>query len=199
MNNKIWVDDVLKKYNRKNKILFNRDSECLQELIKLIQLQKHRTLVMWALDCASIPQQHLEENYPDDLRPREAIELSYDWAFGKVKMNLAKGAILAVHGMAKELNDKVDIALCHAVGQACSTVHIETHAIGLAFYELSAIVFESINDDWISKVEKKIDYYLDRLYYWQNNIDNKPQEWAKFLQDDNKPNREKLLIEKSKW
>ena len=190
---KTWNNIVLEKYKKNNKILFNRDSECLFELLELIKLQNHRTLIMWALDCAKIPQEKLANTYPDDLRPFNAIELSYEWAFGIIKMRSAKKAILEVHAMAKELEDKSDIALCHAIGQACSTVHVETHAIGLAFYELSAIVFENIDGNWIEKVEEKINYYLDKLAYWQNNIDNEPRKWADFLQDDSVPNKEKLL------
>lgn len=39
--------DVEAKLKRKNQILFSRDSECLQPLIRLIEMQTHRTLVMW--------------------------------------------------------------------------------------------------------------------------------------------------------
>ena len=44
--------DVEIKLKKRNKLLFSRESQCLQELIKLIQLQNHRTVVMWALDWA---------------------------------------------------------------------------------------------------------------------------------------------------
>ena len=52
--------DVEIKLKKKNKILFSRDSQSLQELIKLIEEQKHRTLVMWALDCAKVTLQEFE-------------------------------------------------------------------------------------------------------------------------------------------
>lgn len=55
-------------------------------------------------------------------------------------MPAARRAILAAHAAAKETADPVSIALCHAIGQACGTVHVETHAIGLAMYELTALV-----------------------------------------------------------
>ena len=44
-------------------------------------------------------------------------------------MPVAKKAILECHAMAKELTDIADIALCHAIGQACSVVH--TPKLGL--------------------------------------------------------------------
>ena len=58
-------------------------------------------------------------------------------------MALPRRAILDLHAMAKTLSDPADAARCHAVAQACSAVHTEAHAIGLAVYELTAIARES--------------------------------------------------------
>lgn len=68
------------KYKKGNKLLFSRDSECLQELIHLIELQKHRTLIIWAFDCVQIPLEAFEKKYPNEYRPRKALELCKDWA-----------------------------------------------------------------------------------------------------------------------
>ena len=54
-------------------------------------------------------------------------------------MPVAKRAILDVHAMAKLMDDPVDAALCHAVGQGCSCVHTPKHALGLPVYELTAV------------------------------------------------------------
>lgn len=35
------------------KLLFSRASECIQPLRELVKTQTHKTLVLWALDCAS--------------------------------------------------------------------------------------------------------------------------------------------------
>lgn len=75
--------DVEQKLKKKNKILFSRDSQCLQELKMLIEQQEHCTLVMWALD------------------------LCEKWSRGKIKMPVAKRAILDAHAVAKEIDDKV--------------------------------------------------------------------------------------------
>ncbi len=80
--------DVEIKFKKRNKMLFSRDSECLQELIKLIQLQNHRTLVMWALDCAKLPLKQFEEKYPNELRPRICLELCESWARGKIHVDV---------------------------------------------------------------------------------------------------------------
>ena len=134
--------DVEIKLRKRNKILFSRDSQCLQDLIKLIQLQNHRTLVMWALDSAKVPLEQFEAKYSDEVRPRICLELCEDWARGKIKMPRAKRAILDSHAVAKEINDSEYAALCHGIAHAGATVHVETHALGLPFYELTAIVFK---------------------------------------------------------
>ncbi len=186
-------NDVEQKIKRKNQVLFSRDSECLQELRRLIGEQKHRTLVMWALDCAKAPLVQFEEKYPDELRPRKALELCEAWSRGKIKMPAAKRAILDAHAVAKEIDDRVYGALCHGIGHAGATVHVETHALGLPFYELTALVLEFGKDKYQEEVRKKVDYYYERLIYWQENIDKLDLKWANFLMDDDRPNKEKLL------
>lgn len=173
--------DVEAKLRKKNKILFSRDSQCLQELIKLIELQNHRILVMWALDCGKITLGRFEEKYPNEPRPRMALELSQRWARGEIKMPIAKKAILEAHAVAKEINDEEYGALCHAMGHAGATVHVGTHALGLPFYELTAIVLEYGKDAYQKPVSEKIGYYYQRLLYWQENTDKLGYEWAAFL------------------
>ncbi|MDP4090607.1 MAG: hypothetical protein Q8930_15255 [Bacillota bacterium] len=191
--------DVEFKLKKRNKILFSRDSQCLQELIKLIQLQNHRTLVMWALDCAKLPLEQFETKYSDERRPRTCLELCADWSRGKIKMPIAKQAILDSHAVAKEINDSEYGALCHAIGHAGATVHVETHALGLPFYELTAIVLKHGKDNFPKPVSEKIDYYYYRLLYWQKNTDKLELHWADFLLNDTKPNKERLLSEKRNY
>jgi len=191
--------DVEAKLKKRNKVLFSRDSKCLQALIGLIQLQNHRTLVMWALDCAKVPLEQFEAKYPDESRPRKCLELSEALARGKIKMPIAKRAILDSHAVAKEINDSEYGALCHAIGHAGATVHVETHAIGLPFYELTAIVLKYGKDNFQKPVSEKIDYYMSRLIYWQENTDKLELDWADFLLDDTRPNKERLLSEKRKF
>ncbi|MFT4006563.1 MAG: hypothetical protein QM683_13405, partial [Lacrimispora sp.] len=118
------------------------------------------------------------------------------WSKGKIKMPAAKRAILAAHAVAKEIDDRVHGALCHAIGHAGATVHVETHALGLPFYELTSLVLKFGKDEYQKQVYEKINYYCQRLIYWQENIDKVDLEWAGFLMDDSRPNKERLLTEK---
>lgn len=190
--------DVEIRLKKRNKILFSRDSECLQDLIELIRLQNHRILVMWALDCAKVPLGQFEEKYSADRRPRTCLELCEEWARGRIKMPIAKKAILDSHAVAKEISDSEYGALCHAIGHAGATVHVETHALGLPFYELTAIVLKYGKDNFQNPVSEKINYYYSRLLYWKENTDKAGLDWADFLLDDTRPNKERLLIEKRK-
>ncbi|ABR47077.1 hypothetical protein Amet_0852 [Alkaliphilus metalliredigens QYMF] len=190
--------DVEIKLKKRNKILFSRDSECLQELINLIILQNHRTLVMWALDCANMTLGQFEAKYPEEGRPRICLDLCEAWARGEIKMPIAKRAILGSHAVAKEIDDKEYGALCHAIGHAGATVHVETHALGLPIYELTAIVLKYGKDNFPKPVSEKINYYYNQLLYWQDNTDNLEINWAGFLLDDTGSNKEKLLSEKRK-
>lgn len=190
--------DVRNKIKKKNQILFSRDSQCLQELIKLIQLQNHRTLVMWALDCAILSLEQFETKYPEEKRPGRCLELCEAWARGKIKMPIAKRAILDVHAVANEIDDSEYGALCRAIGHAGATVHVETHALGLPIYELTAIVLKHGIEDFPEPVNEKIDYYYQRLQYWQANTDKLELDWAGFLLNNSSPNKERLLSEKRK-
>lgn len=182
--------DVEIKLKKRNKMLFSRDSICLQELINLMQLQNHRTLVMWALDCAKVPLEKFEKKYPDEPRQRICLELSEAWARGEIKMPIAKKAILDSHAVAKVIDDSEYSALCHAIGHAGATVHVETHALGLPIYELTAIVLEHGKDNFRKPVMEKLNYYYNRLIYWQENTDKLKLNWANFLLDDTRINKE---------
>lgn len=190
--------DVETKIKKKNKILFSRDSQCLKDLIELIQLQSHRTLVMWALDCGRLTLEHFEAKYPDESRPRACLELCEAWARGKIKMPIAKKAILASHAVAKEIENPEYGALCHAIGHAGATVHVETHALGLPFYELTALVLRHGKENFHKPVSDKLTFYKARLLYWQANTDNLGLDWANFLLNDTIPNKERVLNETRK-
>ena len=108
---------------RMRRILFDRNSECLQPLLALIENQKHRTLVLWALEYAEELANKFEGKYPNEHRPREAVETCKAWAQGKVKMPVAKKTIHAAHNAATEIAD--DIVFCsivRAIGQVVATV-----------------------------------------------------------------------------
>ncbi len=189
-------EDVEQRIRKGHSILFSRNSECLRELRDRIAVQKHRTLVMWALDCGGEALASFEKEYPDEKRPRMALDLAAAWSRGEIRMPAARRAILDAHAAAKDVGDRAGAALCHAIGHAAATVHVETHALGLPLYELTALVIRFGRDRYREPVLEKIGHYIKRLDYWQDHIDGPERPWAPFLLDDNRPNKEMRLIEK---
>ena len=162
----MWLAEVRAKEKRHNQILFSKESFLLADLRHLIDQSNRRVLILWALELAEETALQLAERYPENLRPKEAIDTARAWAAGEIKMPTAKQAILNCHAMAKELTDPADIARCHAVGQACSVVHTAGHALGYPMYELTAIVLEQGLDNCRDAVERRVMYYEKRLRYW---------------------------------
>ena len=177
----MWLADVSAKAKRHNQILFSKESFLLADLRHLIDQSNRRVLILWALELAEETALQLAERYPEDLRPREAIDAARAWAAGEIKMPTAKQAILNCHAMAKDLTDPADIARCHAVGQACSVVHTAGHALGYPVYELSAIALELGLDGCRDVVEDRVRYYEQRLHYWAEYEKVCRQNWARCL------------------
>ena len=177
----MWLAEVKAKAKRKNQILFSKGSLLLDELCQQIKQANRRVLVLWALELAKETARMLSEKYPEDLRPKEAVEAAISWSKGQIKMPIARQAILNCHAMAKELENPSDIARCHAVGQACSVVHTVGHALGCPMYDLTAIVLELGLDDCRDAVEHRVRYYEQRLCYWAEYEKSYCQDWASFL------------------
>ena len=176
-----WLDEVRTKLKRKNQVLFAKDAEFLQDLAMLFREQSHKTMVLWALDLAAESVAKLEEKYPDEARPREALEAARAWAEGKIKMRPAQRKILECHALAKELDSKEDIALCHAIGQACAVVHTAGHAMGYPMYELSSIVYRLGVENCRESVERRKQEYIQKLFYWNEHVDDYKGIWADFM------------------
>lgn len=178
---KDWLEEVQQKYKRKNQVLFSKENPILEELSFLASGEAHRALVLWALELAKEDADTLESKYPLDPRPQQAVEASWLWASGEIKMHQAKRAILDCHALAREITCPEDIALCHAVGQGCSVVHTPGHTLGLPLYELTAIVRRLGPESCRDAVEHRAKEYVERLLYWHSHWQEHPEKWAPFL------------------
>lgn len=178
-----WMEEAAAKLKRKNQVLFAKDSEYLQDLTLLFREQTHRVMVLWALNLAAGSAAELEEKYPQERRPGEALAAARDWTAGKVKMRWAQRKILDCHAFAKEIASKEDIAVCHAIGQACAVVHTAGHAIGYPIYDLTAVIYRLGIENCAEAVEKRKQDYIDRLFYWNTHCGDHKREWAPFLRE----------------
>lgn len=109
--------------------------------VELAKKSDHKTLAVWAIDCAERVLPYFEEKYPEDHRPRNAIETLQTWInTGVFSMAVIRNASLASHAAAREVGeDNAARSAARAAGQAVATAHVPTHAIGAAIYALQAI------------------------------------------------------------
>jgi len=112
-----------------------------ERIVELVRRTDHKTLAVWAIDCAERVLPYFEEKYPEDHRPRNAIETLRTWKnTGVFKMAVIRKASLASHAAARDVGeDNAARSAARAAGQAVATAHVPTHSIGSAIYALQAI------------------------------------------------------------
>ncbi|HUU77860.1 MAG TPA: Imm5 family immunity protein [candidate division Zixibacteria bacterium] len=177
------------------KLLVTRKSACLQPIRELIEKQKHMTLVLWTIECAKSVLPIFEEKYPNDKRPREAVEAAKAWAYGEIKMPVAKKAAHATHNAATAVSKENPsaCAAARAMGHVIGTIHVETHAMGFVMYSITAFIYASEQKNADEIIAEKSSWLYERLLYWEANIDKVETSWASFLLKDTVPNKEALL------
>lgn len=146
----------------KNKFSLAKYKNKFIEIIKKID---HKVLAVWSIDCVERVMPYFEEKYPQDHRPRQAIETLQEWiATGKFRMATIRSASLSSHAAAREVGeDNPARSVARAAGQAVATAHVPTHAIGGAIYALQAIFRASTPDEANIAVEKELEWQLSRL------------------------------------
>ena len=143
------------------KMLCNLEAEYTQNLMRLIETQSKATLANWALDYAEATYLPIYlKYYPNDPRPKAAIDAARDWLSGKLKLPVVKPIISEVHEAAREAEDIPSAqAAARAIGQAASTIHSASHCLGLAFYGTAAVAYESFgteaDPDFYERVTKE--------------------------------------------
>jgi hypothetical protein len=109
--------------------------------MKKYDKEEQKLMAAWAADCAERVLPFFEKAFPEDNRPRQAIDACRTWVqTGLFKMAEIRGASLAAHAAAREA--KANSAACfaaRAAGQAVATAHVPQHAFGGAYYALKAI------------------------------------------------------------
>lgn len=122
----------------KPKFSLARKDEAMTELVSTTD---QKTLAQWAIDCAERVMPYFEEYYPQDQRPRQAIDTLKTWlATGKFSMAVIRKASLNAHAAARDVGDDSPArSAAHAAGQAVATAHVPRHAYGPAIYAQQAI------------------------------------------------------------
>lgn len=124
--------------------------------MKKYSKQDQRSLATCAADCAERVLPFFEEAYPEDGRPRKAIEVCRIWVCtGVFKMSDIRGTSLAAHAAAREAKEnKAACFAARAAGQAAATAHVAQHAFGAACYALKAFAAANTDIDGIKTVKE---------------------------------------------
>src|SRR5215218_6986299 len=111
------------------------------EMLALVHATDQKTLAVWAIACAERVMPYFEQQYPDDQRPRHAIEALQRWLHtGVFTMAVIRKASLDAHAAAREVGaDTPARSAARAAGQAVATAHVPRHAYGPAVYAQQAI------------------------------------------------------------
>lgn len=173
-----WQKQIFAKYQRKNKILFDKQNLLIMQLQQRLNSYDRKCVTFWALSLANEAADFLSAKYPQELQFIKTVQIYEMWAKGKCKMPQAKVEILACHHLAKSL-PICDDCLVHALAQACSVPHTVKHAIGYPIYELSSLIYRYQWEEAMVMVEERAsDYHclLEKSEQLKNTI-----EWAQFI------------------
>jgi hypothetical protein len=112
-----------------------------EPIAELVRKTDHATVAIWAADCAERVLPYFEEKYPEDTRPRKAIEACREWArTGVFRMADVRRTALAAHAAAREAQEYDPArSAARAAGQAMATAHVPAHAIAAAIYAATAV------------------------------------------------------------
>ena len=136
-----------------------------EEMLELVSKTDHKTLAIWAIDCAERVMPYFEEKYPQDHRPRQALETLKTWIYtGVFKMAVIRKASLDSHAAAREVGeDSPARSAARAAGQAVATAHVPRHSYGSAIYAQQAIHRATNPTDADAAVAKERDWQYQHL------------------------------------
>jgi hypothetical protein len=136
-----------------------------QHIAELAGRTDHKTAAIWAADCAERALPYFEERYPEDTRPREAIDALRAWVqTGVFRMaDIRKGA-LAAHAAARDVaEDDAARSAARAAGQALATAHVPRHALAAAMYAGTAVRDATQSSDADAATVRERDWQYQHL------------------------------------
>jgi len=136
-----------------------------ERIVELVNKTDKRTLAVWAIDCTERVLPCFEKKYPEDYRPRNAIESLQTWInTGVFKMANIRKASLDAHAAARVIGeDNAARSAARAADQAVATAHVKTHSISAAIYVLQAIYRATNTCDANTAVAKEQEWQYQHL------------------------------------
>lgn len=146
-------------------LIASLDAYKVKGAVDLVKQTDHKTLGIWAIDCAERVMPYFEEKYTQDHRPRSALKTLQAWIdTGVFKMHTIRWASLDSHAAAREVGeDNAARSAAHAAGQAVATAHVPMHSLGAANYALQAIHRANNFPEAEAAVAKECEWQLQHL------------------------------------
>ena len=118
----------------------------------IVEQTNHKVLAAWTIACAERVMPYFEGAFPDDRRPRRALETLQAWIdTGEFSMAVIRKVSLDAHAAAREVGeDSPARSAARAAGQAVATAHVRTHAPGAAAYALQAIQRDTATEEAVA-------------------------------------------------
>ena len=128
-----------------------------------VDQQDHRSLALWAAECAEHVLPYFEEKHPGDSRPREAVEAARAWARGEIEVSESRAAAFAAHAAARDAGQGAARAAARSAGHAAAAAHVAAHAVHAATYAVTAATVAAAFDDAAPASVKERDWQYSRL------------------------------------
>lgn len=112
----------------------------------------HYALALWAATCAEHVLLVFEQDYPEDNRPRQAVDAARAWVRGELKINDVRKFAFAAHAAAREAINPKAIAAARAAGHAAATAHVAGHSQYAARYAQKASENPEVEKDWQEQI-----------------------------------------------
>ncbi|MBE3067691.1 MAG: hypothetical protein IMZ73_09750 [Chloroflexi bacterium] len=133
------------------------------EHVKPLDEGDHRSLALWAADCAERVLPYFEEKYPKDDRPRKAIKAARAWTRGEIRVGPARAAAVAAHAAARDADEGTARAAARAAGHAVATAHMAGHARHAAAYAVKAVTDAVVPTDAAAAAATEVDWQYRHL------------------------------------
>ena len=129
----------------------------------LLELATHRLLASWAADCAEHVLPLFAARYPEDDRPRRAIETARARSRGEATVGAARQAAVAAHAAARSATDAAAREVARAAGHAVATAHMADHELGGAAYAIRAVRLASPASDAMAAGQRECQWQREQL------------------------------------
>lgn len=140
---------------------------------------EHYLLALWAAQCAEHVLHYFEDAYPEDMRPRIAIDKTISWSQKEIKTTESKIAAYNSNAAAKNAIGPAKLSALSA-GQAAAVSHVPAHELGAAAYAIRAVMAAS-------KEEEKEKNRIEELNWQRKQL---PEKIRELVLDDQKNRNE---------